>query len=150
MEERGQPGLGDDLVERIDRAVVGVEALDVRVQLEALHAVVADQPLRLLHRPDALVRIDRGERDEHVRIRRRDLGDLLVRHRRTPGHRLRVDREDDRRELALAVVGRDVLRGRQRVLAEVRGSCRAPVRPHAVLARAADLRVDVDVDRLDG
>ena len=50
---------------------------------------------------------------------------------------------------ALAVVGRDVVSGRQRVLAEVRGSRRPPLRPHAVLARAADLSVDVDVDRLD-
>ena len=83
-------------------------------------------------------------------VRRRDLGDLLVRHRRAPGHRLRVDREDDRRELALAVVGRDVLRGRQRVLAEVPRRRCAPLRPQPVLARAADLRVDVDVDRLDG
>ena len=150
VEERGHTRLSDDLVQRVESAIVGIERLHVRVELEPLDVVVANEPLRLLYRPGALVRIDRGERDEHVRIRRRDLGDLLVRNCRAPGHRLRVDGEDDRGELALAVVGRDVLRGRQRVLAEVPGSGRAPLRPHAVLTRAADLRVDVDVDRLDG
>ena len=81
VEERGQPGLGDDLVQRIDGAVVRVEGLHVRVELEALDAVVADQPPRLLDRPRALVRIDRRERDQHVGVRGRDLGDLLVRDR---------------------------------------------------------------------
>ena len=38
----------------------------------------------------------------------------------------------------------------QRVLAEVRSRRRAPFRAQAVLPRPSDLRVDVDVDRLDG
>lgn len=46
MEERGQPGLGDDLVERIERLVVREERLDVRMELEAPDSVIADQALR--------------------------------------------------------------------------------------------------------
>ena len=100
--------------------------------------------------PRALVRIDRRERDQDVWVRGRSLGDLLVRHRAPPRDGLRIDGEDDRCQLAFAVVGGDVVDGRQRVVAEVRRGRLPPLRPEPVLARTTDLRVNVDVDRLDG
>ena len=150
MEQRGQPCLRDDLVQRVEGAVVRIERLHVRVELETADAVVTDQPPRLLHRPSPLVRIDRRERDQDVGVRGRGLGDLLVRHRAPPRDGLRIDGEDDRCQLAFAVVGGDVVDGRQRVVAEVRRGRLPPLRPEPVLARTTDLRVNVDVDRLDG
>ena len=150
VEERGQTGLGHDLVQRVDGTVVRVEGLHVGVELEALDRIVPDQPPRLVDRPCALVRIDRRERDQDVGVRGRGLGDLLVRHRAPSRDGLRIDGEDDRCQLALAVVGGDVVDGRQRVVAEVRRRRLPPLRPEPVLARTTDLRVNVDVDRLDG
>ena len=118
VEERRQPRLLDHLVERVERAVVREEGLDVGVELEPAHAVVADQASGLVDgvRP---VRVDARERDEDVCVRRRDLGDLLVPDRGTPGDGLGVDGEHDGRHVALAVVGGDVLDRRRAALAEV-------------------------------
>jgi hypothetical protein len=110
--------------------------------------VLGDQPAGRPDRARAR-RVDAGERDQQVRVRCRRLGDLLVRHRAPPRDGLRIDGEDDRCQLALAVVGGDVVDGRQHVVAEVRRRRLPPLRPEPVLARTTDLRVNMDVDRLD-
>ena len=69
VEERGQPGLLDHLVERVGHAVVGEEALHVGMELEAAHAVVGDQAPRLVDAAAALVRVDARERDEDIGVR---------------------------------------------------------------------------------
>ena len=117
VEERGQPGLLDHLVERVGQAVVREEALHVGVELEAAHAVLGDQAPRLVDAALPLVRVDARERDQDVGVRPRHRGDLLVRHARLPGERLGVDGEDDRHHLPLAVVRSDLGRRRPRRLA---------------------------------
>jgi hypothetical protein len=151
VEERRQPGLGDDLVERVGGAVVGEEALEVGVELEAAYAVLVDEPARRARAVAPAGGVDAGERDHHVRVGGSDLGDLLVGHRRAAGLRLPVDREDDAGHAALAIVPGDVVGGRLRVVtAEVRLRCGAQLGRHRIVAGARDLRVDVDVDRADG
>jgi hypothetical protein len=67
-----------------------------------------------------------------------------------PGDRLVVDREDDRRHLALAVVGGDVGRRGQRLAgAEVAPRRLAQLGRHRVVAARRHLGVGVDVDRAD-
>ena len=58
VEQGREPGLRDDLVQRVDGAVVREERLHVWVELEAAHAVVADEPPRRLHCPRAHAGID--------------------------------------------------------------------------------------------
>ena len=148
VEERRDSGLLDRLVERVERAVIRKERLDVRVELEAAHAVVADEAAHLVHRVRP-VRVDGRERDQHVRVRSGDLGDLLVPHRGATRDGLGVDGEDDRGHVARAVVRRDVLDGRRAASAEILLRRRPPLGTEAVLARPADLGVRVEVDRAD-
>src|SRR5262249_53440314 len=93
---------------------------------------------------------DARERDQDVRVGGGGCGDLLVRNGAAPGDGLGVDGEDDRRHVALAVVGGDVVGGRGAAALEVRGGGLAPFRGQSVLAVSADLRVRVHVDRDDG
>ena len=108
MEQRREPCLLDHLVKRIGKAVVREEPLHVGVELEAADAVVGDQAPRLVDPEPALVRVDAREWDQHVGVGSCDFGDLLVRHSRLPGDRLRVDGEDDRHHPALAIVLRQL------------------------------------------
>ena len=80
MEQRRHAGLLDRPVDRVERLVVREERLDVRVELEAAHAVVADEAANLVDGVGA-VRVDAAERDEHVGVGGGGLGDLLVRDR---------------------------------------------------------------------
>ena len=150
VEERGQPGLLDHLVERVGQAVVREEPLHVGVELEAAHAVVGDQAARLVDAAPPLVRVDARERDQDVGVRPRHLGDLLVRHPRLPGERLRVDREDDGHHPPLAVVLRELHRRRpRRLAAEVLHGGVAQLVGEGVAARLRHLDVRVHVDRDD-
>ena len=149
VEERRQPGLLDHLVERVGHAVVREEALHVRVELEAAHAVLGDQAPRLVDAALSLVRVDARERDQDVGVRARHRGDLLVRHARLPGERLRVDREDDGHHPPLAVVARELERRRPgRLAAEVahRGVAQLVGERVASGLRHLDVRVHVDRD----
>ena len=56
------------------------------------------------HRRGAVVRVDRGERDEHVGVFRGREDDVRTRQRRVPGGRVGVDGEHDRPDGTLAVV----------------------------------------------
>ena len=150
VEEGWQARLGDHLVERVGAAVVREEGLEVRVELEALDAVVGDQRsgARDRVRPG---RVDARERDHDVRVRGRGLGDLLVRDRGNAAPGLPVDGEDDGCDAARAVVRRDVVDRRQRLVAsEVPPRRLAQVGGHRIVAVPRELRVDVHVDRGDG
>ena len=76
------------------------------MELEAPHVQLVGLPLDLADRSPAHVRVDRAERDQHVGVGRRALGDLVDRHRRHTHRRARVDGEHDGRHVALAVVRR--------------------------------------------
>ncbi len=120
------------------------------MELEAPHAVVGDQPLCLVDAPAALVRVDARERDQHVGVRLRDRGDLLVRDPGLARRRLGVDGEDDGHHVPLAVERGQLLRGRARRLApEVLDRGVAQVVGERVVAGAGHLGVRVDVDRDD-
>jgi hypothetical protein len=73
--------------------------------------------------------VDRGERYEHVVVGSGDRRDLLVRDGRTARDRFGVDAEDDGGDVALAVVGGDVVRRRQARAAKVVCGGGAPLRP---------------------
>src|SRR5690606_1598581 len=116
--------LRDHLVERVRHLVVREELLELRVELEALYAVMLDQPARLARRVLA-ARIDARERNHHVRMLGRELRDLLVRYRLHAARALAVDREHDARHAPLAVVRGDFRNGRtRRVVLEDRKSTR--------------------------
>ena len=124
VEQRREACFLDHLVERIGETVVREEPLHVGVELESTDAVVDDQTTRLVDPAPALVRVDAGERDQHVGVRPRYLGDLLVRYPRLPCDRLRVDGEDHGHHAALAIVVRQLERCRPRGLAaEVEDRC---------------------------
>ena len=72
--------------------------------LKPLHVQLVGLPLDLAHRGPTHVRVDRAERDQHVGVGRRALGDLVDRHRRHTHRRARVDGEDDGSHVPLAVV----------------------------------------------
>ena len=148
VEERRQSGLLDHLVERVRQPVVRKEALHVRVELEAAHAVLCDQAPGLVDAALPLVRVDARERDQDVGIRPRHLGDLLVRYSRLARERLRVDREDDGHHLPLAVVLRELHRGGpRRLAAKVLHGRVAQLVGQRVASRRRHLDVGVHVDR---
>ena len=119
------------------------------MELEPSDAVLGDQPAGALDRVGTR-RVDARERDQHVGVRCGGLGDLLVRDRRDPAARLPVDGEDDGRHAPLAVVRRDVVDRRQRlVAAEVPRRRRAQLGRHRVVPGARALGVHVHVDRGD-
>jgi hypothetical protein len=105
MEQRGHPRRLDHLIQRIDRPVVRVERLRAGMELEPLDPVVLDQALRHPHALGAACRIDARERDQHVSVGVRALGDLLVRYRRRIGLvPLDVHHEGHGRHVAFPVV----------------------------------------------
>ena len=151
VEEGGHPVAFEHLVQRVGRRIVRVEALGVRVELEALHPVLGDQPFGHPHRRLAPSRIHAGEGDGHIGVQRSLLGDLLVRRYRVMAvAHVGVDDEDDERHPALAVVGghlghrergsvgTEVVGHRLQVLADVRGAVHRP------------MGVRVHVDGVDG
>ena len=92
MEEGGQPGGLDHLVEPVGGRVVREEPLGVRVELEAAECRVPRSAVSLFWPPSApRAGSIAGERDQHVGIRGGDLGDLLVRDRGGSRDRLAVD-----------------------------------------------------------
>ena len=113
VEQGGHAALGDRLVEHVGAAVVGIEALHGRVELEAADAEVLDQPPRLARAHLALGRVDAGERDQDVAVLRGELGHLLVVVAPEAGLALGVDRKDHRADLALAEIGGGLRDGRR-------------------------------------
>ena len=110
-----------------------------------------DEPLKLLGALHYPGRRDRGEQDEDVAVPRCSVGDHVVADRRVPGDRLGVDGEDDRGDVARAVVVGDRVDARGAVagLEVLRGGVEEPLRKSGV-AVVVDLDVDVDVDGLEG
>ena len=86
------------------------------MELEPLDAVLGDQPPGPLDGVGS-GRVDARERDEHVCVGRGRLGDLLVRDRRDAALRLPVDGEHHGGHAPLPVVRRDVVDGRERLVA---------------------------------
>ncbi len=120
------------------------------MELEPLDTVLGDQAAGALHGvwPRG---VDAREREEHVRIGRSRLRDLLVRDRRDAASRLPVDGEDDGGHVPLPVVRREVVDGRQRLVgAEVARRGRAELGRHRIVPVSRELGVDVHVDRGDG
>ena len=70
------------------------------------------QPVDLVDRRPAEMRVDAAERDQRVGVVGCRLGDLVVGHRRHAHRRRAVDGEHDRHHLALAVVLRHLARRR--------------------------------------
>jgi hypothetical protein len=106
VEERDDPGLLQRLVQREERLVGRVEALDRRVELESADAVLVDEPPHAVERIGP-TRVDRAERDEHVVVARGALGDVGARERGMAQLRLGVDGEHDGGHTPLAVVRGD-------------------------------------------
>src|SRR5690606_2354585 len=124
------------------------------MELEAPDAVMLYQPPRLAHAVLPAGRIDARERNHHVRMLGRELGNLLVRHRLLAASALAVDREDDAGHAPLAVVLGDLRHRRsRRIVLEVllRGVLEFA---RGRIVRLADRRLDVGVnverdDRID-
>ena len=89
VEQRGQAGIGDRGVDRVVGAVVGLEALQAGVELEALDAQL-DLLVHTVHGRVAGQRVDGAERDQHVVVARRARDQVLDgvgRDARTPSAR---------------------------------------------------------------
>jgi len=78
VEQRDDAQVRERLVERVVRRVVGQEALQAGVQLEAEHTVLLHQPTRLLDGRTPPPRVDRTEGDEDVVVPGGRLGDVLA------------------------------------------------------------------------
>jgi hypothetical protein len=150
VEERGQSRLLDDLVDRVDRAVVGHECLAARVELEAPGARL-DLALRQLDRLGAARRVHGAEGNEDIRVVAGPFDDL---HGGGPGRVLGrvllVDRERHGRHLPLTVVSGQVIDGeRGRRGLEVRGHRGEVLIVLGVGLRRVDrpVHVSVHVDR---
>ena len=149
VKQRRQARFRDRLVEHIGAAVVRIESLHRGVKLEAADAELADEPARLAGADLALGRVDAGERDQHVAVRRRpfppplrsDSGDSRSRARHRPERSPRrccargnsARSLDRRRDCSAIEIDRH--RGLQIVIAVVR------------MGAAGLLRMGVDVDR---
>lgn len=83
------------------------------MEFEALDAVIGNQAARLADAELALVRIDRGERDQHVGVLACQLDHLVIAVAAEAGLALGIDRKDHRGDLALAVIGRGLRHGRR-------------------------------------
>ena len=81
------------------------------MEFEASHAVFLDQLARLSHTELAFMWIDADERDQHVRILRRDLQHFVIAVAAEPGLALGVDGEDHRGDLLGSVIGRGFRHG---------------------------------------
>lgn len=142
VEQRGDTGLDDGLVDRVEAPVVGLEVLHARVELEAPDAELVHQPVHLSDRRPTLPRVDGAERDEHVVVLGRDLG--LHRVRCVPGSGRGVDGGDDRGQVALAVVGSDGLDRRGCALPPT-GSARAHPESAQGMGEPGDALVELAV-----
>lgn len=150
MEEGDGARLLDDLVQLVGhRTVVGEEALDAGVELEALHPVLLDQAAGLAYARLAAEGVDGGEGDEDVGVGGGRFGDLFVRDGFGAGRGLGVDREDDGGHLPLAVVRGGLLQGRFPLALdlEVGGGGVVQVVVQGGVALGGHLRMGVDVDR---
>jgi hypothetical protein len=113
VEERGYAELLQHLVERVGSTVVGIERLDAGVELEAAHPELLDQPSGLGHSGLSFGGVDAGERKQHVGVAPGPLDHRLVGDPGVAQRRLRVDGEDHRRHLPLAVVVRELVERRR-------------------------------------
>jgi hypothetical protein len=147
VEDGRQIVLGNHFVERPGHAVLRVEALHRRVELETLDAVFLDQLARLARTHPALVRVDAGEGDHHVAVLRRGFGDFLVGDAPVADMRLGIDGEHHQADLALAVIGDGFVYGRpMRVLEILVGSALVGLKPRVLGLAAGNLGVGVGVD----
>src|SRR5829696_5928756 len=101
---RRQLVLGDDLIKWIGQWIVREEALAGRMELEPANDAGFDEPARLAHAHLPLVRVDAGERDHDVAVVAGGVRHFLVRNAPRADLKLRVDREHDQADLALAVI----------------------------------------------
>src|SRR5919106_1038690 len=95
------------------------------------------------------VGIDAAERDEHVGVRVRSLGDLVVGNRGYAHRRRGVDGEHHRNHLAVAVVGGHLLYGRPPAVPDSEVLVGRPLqlgRQRPTAGHGRPLRVGVDVD----
>ena len=74
------------------------------MELETADAVLADEAAHAFDGLDGLVRVDRPERDQHVGVLRRGVGDLETGQRRMTESGGGVDGEDHRRHREAAVM----------------------------------------------
>ena len=147
VEQGGDPMTFEHLVQWVGRRIVRVEALRVRVELEALHAVLDDQPFGHPHGGLAAPGIDAGEGDGDIGVQRRLLRNLLVRRDRVAAvTHVGVDDEHDERHLPFAVVrGHLGHRERRAVRAEVVGHrLQVLAGVGGAIHRAVGVRVHVD------
>ena len=105
VEQGGQSGVLNDLVQAVGHTVVGLEFLQGGVEFEALDAVIADESSGLAHTHDAPVRVDGGEGHHDVAVLLRGLGHFLVGDADAPGADFRVHREHHQADVSFAVVG---------------------------------------------
>jgi hypothetical protein len=133
----------EHFVERIDAAIVRHELLQRRVQFETAHTAGRNQPARFFHRLAPARRIDAHEGHENVGMRRGRRENVRVRNDAAAREAL-VDRKDDARHLARAIVRRELVeRGRHRAPSEIPARRRADL----TLRRIRRLGVNVHVDR---
>jgi hypothetical protein len=146
VEQRHQPCVGDHLVERVGGRVVGMELLEVGMELEPLHG--PDQITGLGYAVGSPARVDAGEGDQNVRVGLCRLDHVCVGEPRLAGGKRIVDREDHRHHVAAAVViGHRLPVGELGRALEVGGDGGPHGGGEVVVPRLADLDVDVEVDR---
>ena len=122
------------------------------MEFEAADAVFLHQLLRLAHAELALVRIDRDERDQDVEIVGGDFQHFVIVVAAETGLAFGVDREDHRRDILGAVIGRGLRHGRRMLVRrlEIVGHALLEIVIAVVAMHAAGLfRMGVDVDRDD-
>jgi hypothetical protein len=148
VEDDREGVLRDHLIDRPGHAVVGMETLDRGVELEALDAMLVDQPARLPGSHLALVRVDARKGDHHVAVLLRRFSHLLVGYAAAAQFRFRVNSEHDQPKFALPVVRHGLGNGWTAIGAKVPVRGAVVLLAKAVLGTAArDFGVGVDVDR---
>lgn len=85
VEQRRHAQVAYALIQWIERAVVRLEGLHARVELEPADTVLGDESPCLFHRSQALERVDGPEGDEHVVVAGRTFGDFLAGDRQPAG-----------------------------------------------------------------
>ena len=152
VEQRGHAQLLQRLVERVEAGSLGSKACRLGWNLNPRTPWSVDQPAGPGDGALARVRVDRAERDEHVRVLGGLVGDLLAGQRRVPGARGRVDGEHHGRDAPGAVVLGDRRQGRGAVLvgAEVLGGGVEQLLVEGEAAVAVLLDVHVHVDGVQG
>ena len=151
VEQCGHSRRGDGLIDRIEPAVVGLEALQARMELESADAVVPDQfadPSECIGRQ----RVDGAERDQHVVVARSALDQFLDRIGPVAGGCPGVDGEHHRGGVVATVMLGEVVDPREMIRTEIEVASRrlGQFRVVGALAGRVDLDVGVDVDGLYG